>query len=70
MNPVYTAAEVSKQLKISKARFVITTADHIPRLEEAASKLGLTLGSELTVLIVGGENCKVLLKSFVRKFKQ
>ena len=40
VNPIYTAAEIATQLKLSKARTVATLKSFVPKVKEAFEKLG------------------------------
>ena len=54
MNPIYTPVEIGKQLKISKAKWVVTNKELYPKVKEALDKLGVTKEWEKRVIIAGG----------------
>ena len=54
LNPIYTAREITKQLKISKAQWAVTTNALLPTLVEAIEEIGeLSLWKD-KIIIVGG----------------
>ena len=40
MNPIYTATEIARQLKMSKANWAVTNRDLVPVIKDALVKLG------------------------------
>ncbi len=58
LNPVYTAAEISKQLELSGAKWAATTVDLLPTMREAIDKIKddgkrKVLSAEGRIFVVG-----------------
>ena len=65
MNPVYTPAEIAKQLLLSGASWAVTTKELYPKLKEACEKAekkkmekgeGMPVEWNKRIIIVGGNN--------------
>ncbi len=63
LNPVYTAAEISKQLELSGTSWAITTPELLPTMREAIDRIGDkrrkdALSQPGRIFVVGAGTCK------------
>ena len=61
INPLYTSMEIAKQIKLSRAKWIITTEQLAPKFLEAIEKLGDKDSWKDRILIAGFSSSKYLL---------